>query len=734
MDISRICRYITEETSLAPDRVKSVLELLARGSTIPFIARYRKEATGSLDEVQIKSISDGLGHYAGLEARKDEILRMIGASGKLSEKIRADIGACRDHQTLEDIYLPYQKKEKTRAMLAREKGLSPLASLILDEQPSAGNRDEIIKKFINEPAGITSSETALKEAIEIVIEEIAENAAVRKALRDFYMERGILISKVRRELDGAKTKYESYYNFAEAIATIPSHRLLAIRRGGRERVLAWNIDLREDEAVALIRRKIGVNEKSIFTKELLRSVMASYRRTLAGAIEVEVFRARSSIAESEATEIFAKNLRQLLLAPPTPGRIILGMDPGIATGCKCAVIDGSGGLKDYFTIFLHIPHLLKEAERAVLDNLASGKVELIAVGNGTGSKEAFSFLRDALKRAQVKIPVMLVSEAGASVYSASDAARREFASLDITFRGAVNIARRLQNPLAELIKIDPKSISIGQYQHDVNQTELKKSLDLVVESCVDLVGADLNTASAELLQYISGIGPELARRIVAHRGLKGAFRNKRELLNVEGVGEKVFEQCAGFLKIPDGEDPLDATTIHPESYHIVERMARELSSTVPGLVGNTKLIDRIEPERFVDGIIGLPTIDDILYELEKPGQDPRAEFSAVEFSSIINDIRDLHPGMVLNGVVTNVTAFGAFVDIGIHQDGLIHISRMSKKFVSDPHLFISVGDRAEVKVVAVDKALDRISLELSKISFRANTGALHDTIEGMGKR
>lgn len=715
MESNTVIEYIIKDLGLSEFAVKAVLSLMAKGATVPFIARYRKEATGNLDEVQIRAIGDKFAYYAELEARKSAILRSVESQGRMTDELKNKISSCRQKFILEDLYAPYKQRERTRAMVAKEKGLEPLADIIMAEQPVQGDRASIIGRYVNPASGIMTPESALEGAIEIVIERISDDADIRSRLRELYRSKGVLISKVTHTCAGTKTKYEAYYNSAEILSKVPSHRMLAIRRGAKEKVLGWEIDAREDDAIKIMTARIIKEKRSIFYVDLLRAIDTAYRRTLKTSLEVEVFRLKIEEAEEEAIKVFTRNLANLLLAAPAGHRVIMGVDPGIATGAKIAVVGKSGELKECRQIFLHGSARQKEEAAYIVTELVKKhEVELVAIGNGTASKETFAFVKGVIKTGGLKAEALVTSEAGASVYSASDAARLEFPDLDVTMRGAVSIARRLQDPLADLVKIDPKSIGVGQYQHDVNQKELKKSLDATVESCVNYVGVDLNTASAELLTYVAGLGPMAARNIVSYRKQKGPFKEKRELLKVPMVGEKAFEQSAGFLKITDGVNPLDNSTIHPERYQLVERMAVDMGMGVKELIGNIDAVSKLDINKYVSADAGLPTLGDILNELKKPGVDPRQEFDYAVFSSNINDIDDLSVGMQLNGVVTNVANFGAFVDIGIHQDGLVHISRMSDRFVRDPHEVVAVGDKIKVKVISIDRSLDRVSLEILK--------------------
>lgn len=711
--MNNLNNIIAKELGIAENSVKSTIELIKEDATIPFIARYRKEKTGNLDETQIKNIKERFEYYTELSKRKKTILQTIQEQGKLTPELEKEIIECTEKQKLEDIYLPYKPKKRTKATIAKEKGLEPLAELIYAQLPAKGTKDEILSLYINQEKGVKTKEEALAGALDIIAERFSERADIRGNLRKMTYNEGRIVSKVRKEFKGQKTKYENYYDFSELVKKSPSHRILAMQRGEKEKVLSWKIEIDEDKALTFIDSKVLRADKNyIFYEDLLDAIDDSFRRLIFPSIETEVLNQKIEEAEQEAINVFSKNLKNLLLSPPAGDKTILAIDPGFRTGCKVAVIDKNGNFLEYKPIFPHEPQKKKqEAEIFILELLKKHNVELISIGNGTASKETSSFINQVIQNNKLSVKSIVVNEAGASVYSASDTAIREFPDLDVTVRGAISIGRRLQDPLAELVKIDPKSIGVGQYQHDVNQTQLKKSLDQTVESAVNYVGVELNTASAELLSYISGIGNALARNIVEYKKENSAFKNRKQLLKVSKLGNKAFEQCAGFLRIRNSDNPLDNSAIHPESYHIVEKMAKDLRVTADRLIGNEELISKIRISDYVTEQIGHPTLKDIISELKKPGLDPRKEFSSLDFSSEINEISDLQDGMVLNGVVTNVTNFGAFIDIGVHQDGLVHISKLSDKFVSNPYDVVSVGDTIKVKVVSVDKQLKRISLE-----------------------
>jgi uncharacterized protein len=712
--LEAIIGNIVLDLQLSRPAVVNTVQMMSQGDTIPFISRYRKERTGGLDETRIRNIGEKLAYYTELEERKETVLKTIKDQGKLTAALEKEIVACREKQKLEDMYLPYKPKRTTRASIAREKGLGPLADIILAQEIMKGDKQAIIAEYVNGEKGITTPDQALAGALDIVSEQISDNADVRGSLRDCLLSFGAVKSRVRKEWEGKKTKFEMYYEYSEAVKSIPSHRLLAIRRGAKEEVLTWKIEVEDEKAIELIRQKVAKNNRSLFYPELWTAMENCYAKSLHPSLQLEVFCAKIEESDKDAISVFAKNATNLLLAPPAGHKVIMGVDPGFRTGCKVAVIDGNGNFREYHPIFPHDPQNRKEeAEKVLLGLIEKYRVELIAIGNGTASKETDQFIRGMIKKHGLSARSIVVSEAGASVYSASPLAVAEFPELDVTVRGAISIARRLQDPLAELVKIDPKSIGVGQYQHDVNQFELKKSLDGTVESCVNFVGANLNSASSELLSYVAGIGRFLAKNIVSYRTLKGSFKDKKELLGVPRFGQKAFEQCAGFLRIPGGATPLDNSAIHPESYPIVEKMAADQNLPVDRLVGNAAAIAKIDPQKYVTGTVGLPTLNDIIQELKKPGVDPRKDFSSIEFSADINDLSDLQENMTLEGTVTNVTNFGAFVDVGVHQDGLVHISKLSDRYVRDPHEVVAVGDRVRVRVLKVDLDLKRISLEMA---------------------
>jgi uncharacterized protein len=712
MSAQNIVDWISQDLEIEKNSVSNTVSMLSNGDTIPFISRYRKEQTGNLTEVHVREISEKLDYYVELELRKETILKTIDEVEKLTPALKKQIQDCREKTKLEDIYLPYKPKRQTKATIAKAAGLLPLATEILAQNTSIkADRDAIIKPFLNKKKGIDTPEKAIAGAIDIIAEQISDTAAIRQSLRNFILNTGSMRSKVTKAAENVKTKYDMYYDYTESLKTIPSHRLLAIRRGSNEKVITWKITVDDEAATDLILSHLNKNVKSLFFPELFTAVQTAYERHLTTSLQVEIFMSKMSDADKDAINVFAANAKNLLLAPPAGHKIIMGIDPGFRTGCKVVVINKNGDFKEYEAIFPHTSKS-KESEATLLDFIDEYRVELIAIGNGTASKETSTFVKEVLKKNNLTPKIVIVSEAGASVYSASPLAGAEFPDLDVTVRGAISIARRLQDPLAELVKIDPKSIGVGQYQHDVNQIMLKKQLDATVESAVNFVGVNLNSASPHLLSYVAGIGKTAANNIVKYRTEKGSFKDKKELLKVPTLGEKSFTQCAGFLRISQGANPLDNSAVHPERYGVVEQMAADLQTTVSELIANEPLLAKIDIDKYVSPDIGKLTLTDIVEELKKPGFDPRKDFSSLEFSIDVNTIDDISEGMALDGTVTNVTNFGAFVDIGIHQDGLVHISKLSSKFVKDPHAVVSVGETVKVRVLKIDKDLQRISLEI----------------------
>ena len=691
-----ILRRMVTEVGAAPNQIAAVEKLLADGNTIPFIARYRKEAHGNLDEVAIGKIKDRLEYYSELEARKETILKSIDEQGKLTDELRAAIAACFVKSRLEDIYQPYKPKRRTRAQVAKEKGYEPLADAMWEEAELLWN-------------GAEPTDEDLQYARDIVAERIADMADVRGLVRNEFARHSRVKSEVASPAPKEPTKFEQYYDYEESIATIPSHRYLAIRRGQKEGVLWVKLVIDEDTMVNAI---LDVIKKD--SDQIAIAARDAYKRLLAPSCEVDVTVDKKNEADRAAVEVFAENLRHLLLASPLGEKAVLAIDPGIRTGCKVAMMDATGKYLGKTVIFPQQNPL--EAAKTVALIVAKYRPEAIAVGNGTAGRETESFVRETLKKLHAQHPeiptpiVVSVSEAGASVYSASEIARKEFPDLDLTVRGAISIGRRLQDPLAELVKVDPKAIGVGQYQHDVSQTMLGAKLDEVVVSCVNGVGVELNTASAPLLERVSGITPSLAANIVAWRNENGKFTSRSELKKVKGLGEKAFEQCAGFLRIRGAANPLDSSAVHPERYELVGRMASDMGLSVGELVGNSSAAKKIDVRRYITNEVGEPTLKDIVSELVKPGRDPRAVFEPPKVREDVTKIEDVKEGMKLEGVVTNVTAFGAFVDIGVHQDGLVHLSELSDNYVSDPASVVKAGDRLQVTVIGVDRARGRIAL------------------------
>jgi uncharacterized protein len=706
---------LAEELSLPRSGVGAVVKLLAEGATVPFIARYRKEATGGLDEVQIRAIEERRTYLIELEERRRAVLDEIGKQGKLTDELKKKLLACTTKAELEDLYLPFKPKRRTRAIIAKERGLEPLADRMWS-QPKDGSPEAEAQGFVSAAKEVPDVAAALAGARDICAERIAENADVRKLVRDATMKDGAIKVKKNEEHEGKATKFDMYATFEESLATIPSHRYLAIRRGEAEGVLRAAVEMDGERLLAPVGKMSGLDSASPWAGELGKAVADAYKRLIAPSVQIDVRVELKQQSDRAAVEVFAQNLRELLLAAPYGTQTVLGIDPGQRTGCKCAVVDETGKLLENQTIYLVQGNdAIERGKKTIRDLCRKYGVRAVAVGNGTHGRETEQFVRDVLAAEGLKeIFCVPVSEAGASVYSASDVAREEFPDLDLTVRGAISIARRLQDPLAELVKIDPKSIGVGQYQHDVYQSLLARKLDEVVESCVNAVGVELNTASAPLLARVAGIGPSLAKKIVSHRDERGAFPSRKALLDVPGIGPKTFEQCAGFLRIRGSEHPLDASAVHPERYTLVEKIATDLGVPVAALVGDQKLVGRIDPKRYVGGDVGEFTLNDIMTELKKPGRDPRASFEPPKFRDDVRTMEDLKPGMELEGVVTNVTAFGAFVDVGVHQDGLVHVSQLADRFVKDPSEVVKVGDKVKVRVLEVDLERKRISLTARK--------------------
>lgn len=704
---SRVTK-VAAELGLNGKQIQAVSDLLDHGSTVPFIARYRKETTGSLDEVAIAAIRDRMAQLSELDKRRESILKTLSEGGKLTEELRCKILTAETIAALEDIYLPYRPKRRTRATVAQERGLEPLAKVIYAQDFSDPIAEAM--KFVDRDKGVNSADDALAGARDIIAEWINEDAATRSQIRDIFRVHGVLRSKEARDKKPEGSKYLDYLDWSEPLKSVPSHRLMAVMRAQREGFLSLHAAPPGDVALTILENNF-VRGTGPSSEQVSLAATDSYKRLLAPSMETEMLSNAVEEAEGKAASVFAENLRQLLLEAPMGQKNVLAIDPGFRTGCKVVVLDRQGQLMHEDVIYPNLPQQQKkEAEEKLIDLCERFGVEVIAIGNGTAGRETESFVKKL--RLSKKVPIIVVNESGASVYSASELAREEFPDQDVTVRGAVSIGRRLMDPLAELVKIDPRSIGVGQYQHDVDQTVLKKKLDEVVESCVNLVGVDVNTASKALLSYVSGLGPKLAEAIVKYRNEHGQFRSRQDLRRVPRLGPKAFEQAAGFLRIREGDNPLDSSAVHPESYLIVEAMARDLGVTVKELMQDQRLQRDIDPKRYVTREVGMPTLNDILSELSKPGRDPRQESEAFSFAEGVEKMEDLKPGMKLPGIITNVTAFGAFVDIGVHQDGLVHISQISDNFVRNPADVVKLHQKVMVTVLDVDKERKRISLSM----------------------
>jgi uncharacterized protein len=701
------------ELGVAPAQVAGALRLLEQENTIPFIARYRKEQTGSMDEVVLRDLRDRSQYLGELEERRRSVLESIETQGKLSPELRAQIEAVSTKQALEDLYLPFRPKRRTRATIAREKGLEPLAhALFLERLPDA-EADAAVSAFCAGVEGGMSAEDAWAGCRDILAEQAAEHAESRAWTRGSTWAKGLIRSTPTAEYAERRTKYADYYAFEEPLARIPAHRYLALRRGEMEKVLRVTVAAPEEEILAHLSGHWCSGVQGRLGEQWRQVLEDGYRRLIAPSIEVELRVQLKESADAASIAMFAENLRSLLLQPPGGQRVLLGLDPGLRTGSKWAAVDGTGRLLEHGTIFpLQPQNQVGQSAQVIEGVVRRHGVEVIAVGNGTASRELLAFVRQTLQAAGLTARPVLVNEAGASVYSASDLAREEFPELDVTIRGAISIARRWQDPLSELVKIDPRSIGVGQYQHDVNQSRLRQALDDTVEFCVNRVGVNLNTASWALLRYVSGLGAAQAKEIVLFRDARGPFASREALQRVPRLGPKAFQQCAGFLRIPDAANPLDASAVHPEHYALVQRMAADLGVALSELVRNEALLDRIDLQRYVTDETGMPTLQDILGELRKPGRDPREPADAVQFNEAVTELAHLRPGMQLQGVVTNVTHFGAFVDIGVHQDGLVHISQLADRFVRSPGEVVQVGQAVRVTVLSLDEERKRIALSM----------------------
>jgi protein Tex len=711
-----IRQLIAQEFSLPSRQINNALDLWLEGGTVPFIARYRKEQTGSLDEVQLRDIFERYTYLDEVNKRKEKVLEEIAAQGKLTEELQAKITNCFNKTELEDLYLPYKPKRRTRATIAREKGLESLATWIEDNnlpQVSTVSLTAEASKYIDPSKGVEDTESALAGAADILAEQIADEAEIRAYLREYFFKQGVFVSQIKDEHPEGSTKYEMYRNYSYSVSKIPPHNVLALYRGETEGVLSVDIAFDESEVLAYLeKQKIKTRAASIkkFYQTMLKD---AFNRLLKPSLIREVRSDRKDYADLESIQTFEANLRNLLLASPAGMKPTLAVDPGFRTGCKVVALADTGKYLAYQAIYPHSgANQRKEAAKIIKDFISKYQIELIAIGNGTASRETDQFIGEVLQQLESKPIKVIVNESGASIYSASEVARQEFPDLDITVRGAISIGRRLQDPLAELVKIDAKSIGVGQYQHDVNQKLLKQKLESTVESCVNYVGVDLNTASKELLTFVSGISSTIANNIVNYRHEQGAFKNRKELLKVTKLGKKTFEQAAGFLRIRNGTNPLDNTAVHPESYPVIEQIAKSLNIPVKQITQVGENLKNLDLKQFITEEIGLPTLQDAIKELEKPGRDPREQFQYATFQEGIAEISDLTPGMILEGVVTNVVNFGAFVDIGVHQDGLVHISQLCDRFVSDPNEIVKVGQVVKVKVLEVNEKLKRIGLSM----------------------
>ena len=719
----RIARRIAEEIGCRPPQVLATAALLDEGATVPFIARYRKEVTGGLDDIQLRLLDERLTYLREMEERRTAVLHSIDEQGQLSPELAAEINAAETKQRLEDLYLPYKPRRRSKAQIAREAGLAPLAEALLAD-PGLSPEEEA-ERYLNGEAGFADARSVLDGARQILMEQFAEDAELLGELRAYLEAHGVVKSTVVVGKESEAAKFRDYFAYSEAIAAIPSHRALALLRGRNEDMLQLALLLDSDvddkasgganPCEARLARRYGIVDRGRpADRWLADTVRWAWRIKISLHLELELMNALRERAEAEAIRVFGANLKDLLLAAPAGKHATMGLDPGLRTGVKVAVVDATGKLLDTATIYPHEPRRDWDGSLHTLAGLAARhRVDLISIGNGTASRETDRLVADLIRQQPaLHLRKMVVSEAGASVYSASEYASREFPDVDVSLRGAVSIARRLQDPLAELVKIDPKSIGVGQYQHDVSQTRLARALNAVVEDCVNAVGVDVNTASAPLLTRVSGLSPTLAANIVAHRDTHGAFANRQALRAVPRLGEKTFELAAGFLRVNESDNPLDGSAVHPEAYPLVERILADLRKSIRDIIGDSRMLRTLEPERYTDDRFGLPTVRDILRELEKPGRDPRPEFRAATFREGVEQVKDLQPGMILEGVVTNVANFGAFVDIGVHQDGLVHISAIADRFVKDPRAVVKAGDVVKVKVLEVDLARQRIALSM----------------------
>jgi len=731
-----VSQRISEQLNIKELQVTAAVDLIDEGATVPFIARYRKEITGGLDDTQLRQLEDKLHYIRELDDRRESILKSIDEQGKLTDELKKGILQAETKTTLEDLYLPYKKKRRTKAQIAREAGLEPLATGLLED--ATKKPEDFAVGFIDKDKGIEDSAAALDGARQILMEQFAEEASLLGELREYLWQGGIVVSSVVKGKEKEGEKFSDYFEYSEAIEKIPSHRALALFRGRNEGVLALNLKVaNEDEfdkhpCELSIAKHFDISDQGRpADKWLLDSVRWAWKIKIFSHLDIELKMRLKEMAEAEAINVFADNLRDLLLAAPAGAKATMGLDPGIRTGVKVAVVDTTGKLLDHATIYPHQPRNEWDQSIAVLAALCEKhNVSLISIGNGTASRETDKLVQDLIKlHNSLNVQKLVVSEAGASVYSASELASREFPDLDVSIRGAVSIARRLQDPLAELVKIEPKAIGVGQYQHDVSQLQLSKKLEAVIEDCVNAVGVDINMASAPLLTQVAGLSQTLAENIVSYRNQNGEFKNRNDLLNVPRMGPKAFEQCGGFLRVVGGDNPLDNSSVHPEAYPLVEKIMQHSERDIRSLIGDESFLRRLEPSLFTDETFGLPTVTDIIKELEKPGRDPRPEFKTAAFKDGVEEIKDLKTDMILEGVVTNVTNFGAFVDIGVHQDGLVHISMLANKFVKDPREVVKAGDVVKVKVLEVDAPRKRISLTMRLNDDSRDVKAANTTVK-----
>ncbi|KNF09628.1 transcriptional accessory protein [Gottschalkia purinilytica] len=712
-----IVSQLVKELNLKQFQVENTIKLIDEGNTIPFIARYRKEQTGELSDVVLRDLYERLTYLRNLENRKEEVIRLIEEQGKLTDELKENILSVDTIQKVEDLYRPFRPKRRTRATIAKEKGLEPLANIILSQDITSGNIDEIASSFLNEDKEVDTIEKAIQGAMDVVAEVISDNAQFRDIIRTIIFNKGLLITSATKEEDNSV--YEMYHDFKEPVKNVASHRVLAINRAEKEKAIRVKIESLDEEIIHILKERVITNKDAITTKYLEDSIEDSYKRLIFPSIEREIRSTLTENAEEQAIKVFGKNLKPLLLQSPIKGKVVMGFDPAFRTGCKIAVVDETGKLLEYTTIYPTEPqNKVEESKKTIIEYIEKYGVDIIAIGNGTASRESEMIVADILKDLDKKVYYTIVNEAGASIYSASKVANEEYPDINVSIRGAISIGRRLQDPLAELVKIDPKHVGVGQYQHDLNQGKLDETLRGVVEDCVNSVGVDLNTASVSLLSYISGIAPSVAKNIVKYREETGRFNNRKDLLKVKRLGQATFVQCAGFLRIEDGDNPLDNTSVHPESYDVALKLIKRLGLTENDIKeGKLKNIGtKIQEDELTDLAnelkIGLPTLKDIIEELEKPGRDPRDEMPKPIFRTDVLKIEDLRTDMIVTGTIKNVVDFGAFVDIGVKQDGLIHISNLSEKYIKNPMDVVSVGDIVNVRIVEVDKDKSRISLSM----------------------